>query len=175
MTQRTTRWAVVGLILTMAGISSLQAGSVTAGATLFEAHRWRGSLSVGSGQGSGDTYMVAGLGLGYFLARGLELGLDGEAWVGADPQIYKVTPGIRYIYSGIERFWPYVGAFYRRTIYSGLTDLNSYGGRYGAYMSLGGNAYAGFGGVSEKLVDCDEKVYDSCTSNYPEITFSLSF
>lgn len=130
---------------------------------------------MGSGQGAGDSYIVAGLGVGYFIANGLELGLDGEAWWGTDPQIYKVTPGIRYIYPGFERFWPYVGGFARRTIYQGLDDLSSYGARYGAYMALSGNAYAGFGGVYEKLSECDDTIYDSCTSTYPEITFSLSF
>ena len=119
--------------------------------------------------------MVAGVGLGYFVANGLELGLDGEAWVGSSPQIYKVTPGIRYVYSGFERFWPYAGAFYRRTFYEGLDDLNSYGGRYGAYVSVSPNAYAGIGGVYEVLSGCDEKFYSSCTSNYPEVTLSLSF
>lgn len=152
-----------------------QAGSVTAGTSLFQAHRWRGSFSASSAQGVGETYIVAGLGLGYFIANGLEAGLDGEAWVGSSPQIYKLTPGIRYVYSGFERFWPYVGGFYRRTFYEGLNDLNSYGGRYGAYMALSGNAYAGIGGVYEILAGCDEKSYGSCTSSYPEITLSLSF
>ncbi len=154
---------------------STQAASVSAGKSLFEAGRWRGSFSVGTGQGTGDTYMVAGLGVGYFLANGLEAGFDGEAWVGSSPQTYKLTPGLRYVYSGFEKFWPYLGAFYRRTIYDGLGDLNSYGGRYGAYMSLGGNAYAGLGGVYEKLLDCNETIYSSCTSTYPEVSFSLSF
>ena len=120
-------------------------------------------------------YKRQGLGLGYFVANGLGLGLDGEAWVGSSPQVYKLTPGIRYVYSGFERIWPYVGGFYRRTFYEGLDDLNTYGGRYGAYMALSGNAYVGAGGVYEILAGCDEKVYDSCTTSYPEITFSLSF
>lgn len=151
------------------------AASLSVGASLFEAGRWRGSFSLGSSQGAGNTYTVAGLGVGYFVANGLELGLDGEAWMGSSPQVYKLTPGVRYVYSSLERFWPYVGAFYRRTFYERLNDLNTYGGRYGAYVALSGNAYAGVGGVYEKLVGCDDKKYDSCTSTYPEITLSLSF
>jgi hypothetical protein len=119
--------------------------------------------------------MVAGLGVGTFLVNGLEAGLDGEAWVGSSPQVYKITPGLRYVFSGFDRFWPYIGVFYRRTIYEGLGDLNSYGGRYGVYMPLGRNAYAGVGGVYEKLSGCEETTYTSCTSSYPEITLSLSF
>lgn len=152
-----------------------QAASMSAGTSLFNAHRWRGSFTAGTSQGTGRTYMVAGLGVAYFIANGLELGLDGEAWTGASPQVYKVTPGIRYVYSGFDRLWPYVGVFYRRTFYQGLDDLNTYGGRYGAYIPLSGNAYAGVGGVYEKRVACEEKVYDFCTSSYPEITLSFSF
>ncbi|MBP9699250.1 MAG: hypothetical protein KBD85_04440 [Elusimicrobia bacterium] len=165
---------IMGMFVCLVG-SSHAGASVSAGKSLFDAGRWRGSFSVGSGQSAGDTYMVAGLGVGYFIANGLEAGFDGEAWIGASPQTYKLTPGLRYVYSGFEKFWPYVGAFYRRTFYEGWDDLNSYGARYGAYMSLGGNAYAGLGGVYEKLLDCNESVYSSCTSTYPEITFSLSF
>jgi hypothetical protein len=153
----------------------VQAGSVTAGTSLFQAHRWRGSFFASSAQGVGQTYLVAGVGLGYYIANGLELGMDGEAWVGSSPQIYKMTPGIRYVYSGFERVWPYLGAFYRRTFYEGLNDLNSYGGRYGAYIPVSRNAYAGVGGVYEVLSGCDDKLYNSCTSSYPEITLSLSF
>ncbi len=72
-------------ILSLAGYA--QAGSVTAGTSLFQANRWRGSFFASSAQGVGETYMVAGVGLGYFVANGLELGLDGEAWVGSSPQI----------------------------------------------------------------------------------------
>lgn len=156
-------------------VGQVQAASLSAGASLFEARRWRGSFTAGTSQGTGNTYMVAGLGVGYFIANGLELGFDGEAWVGSSPQVYKLSPGLRYVYSGFERVWPYVGAFYRRTFYEGLEDLNTYGGRYGVYTALGGNAYAGVGGVYEKLAGCDEMKYDSCTSMYPEITLSLSF
>lgn len=152
-----------------------QAGTVSAGTSLFQAGRWRGSFSAGSGQGNGDAYIVAGLGVGYFLVNRLEAGFDGEAWIGSSPQLYKLTPGLRYVYSGFEKFWPYVGAFYRRTVYDGLPDLSSYGGRYGVYVSVAPNAYAGVGGVYEQLANCDEHVYDSCSSSYPEISISLSF
>ena len=169
------RRVLVLVVVMMALVGMARAGSISAGASLFEAGRWRGSFSAGSGQGNGDTYMVAGVGVGYFLLNGLEAGLDGEAWIGSSPQLYKLTPGLRYVYSGFDRFWPYVGGFYRRTIYEGFPDLNSYGGRYGVYLSVAPNAYAGVGGVYEKLTNCDERVYDSCSSTYPEISLSLSF
>jgi len=36
----------------------------------------------------------------YFVAKGLELGVDGEAWTGNSPSIYKVSPQVRYVLTG---------------------------------------------------------------------------
>src|SRR6266850_1746318 len=67
------------------------------------------------------------------------------------------------------------GAFYRRTFITGLDDLDSYGGRAGAYFQLGRNAYVGVAGVYESYTDCTDSRYRSCSDTYPEVTFTFAF
>jgi hypothetical protein len=139
--------------------------------------RGRTRLSLGAGWGSasnGNYFLVSG-GLGYFLLNGLEAGLDGEAWTGNSPQIYKVTPGLRYVFSAGGRMFPYIGGFYRRVFYSDEEPLNSVGGRFGAYLPIGGRVFAGLGAVFEQQLDCDTRVYQYCNTTYPEFTLSFSF
>src|SRR4051812_47780655 len=58
-------------------------GSRSLGASGWIA-RGRSRLSLGAGWGSADngSYVLLTAGLGYFLMKGLEAGLDGEAWLG---------------------------------------------------------------------------------------------
>jgi hypothetical protein len=134
-----------------------------------------GSLYISSGQALGNTYTTLGAGLGYMVADGLMLGFNGEAWFGNDPDIYKLTPEVRYTFAQMERFKPYVGAFATRTFYDGYEDLNSYGARAGVYIPFGGNAAASFGVVYEKASGCDEAVYRECDQVYPEAGLLFSF
>jgi len=139
--------------------------------------RGRTRLSVGAGWGSASngSYALLSAGAGYFLWNGVEAGLDGEAWLGNSPQIYKVTPGLRYVFRSSDRLFPYIGAFYRRVLYTDESPLNSVGGRFGAYVPMGKNAYAGAGGVFEQQLDCDTRVYEYCNTLYPEFTLSFTF
>jgi hypothetical protein len=145
------------------------------------ASRWisRGKtrLSVGAGWGSASngSYALLSAGLGYFLMNGLEAGLDTEAWLGNHPQIYKVTPGLRYVFHTSERLFPYVGGFFRRVIYSGEEPLSSVGGRAGAYVPMGERVYAGAGAVWEQQLDCDTRVYKYCSTVYPEFSIAFTF
>jgi len=50
-------------IFTLSGLA--RAGLISAGTSLLEAGRWRGSFSAVSGQGNGDTSM--GVGVAFFL------------------------------------------------------------------------------------------------------------
>lgn len=159
-------------LLSVVGVGE---SSVTVGTNLFGRGRTRLSVYGGAAGAFNQTYAMLGLGAGYFIANGLEAGVDGEAWFGNSPKIYKVTPQIRYVLYQAAGVKPYVGGFYRRTIYEGLDDLNSYGGRVGVFSPLGGRGYAGVGLVYEKLVNCDTKTYSSCDSTYPEVSFSVGF
>jgi hypothetical protein len=133
-------------------------------------------VNVVGGMGStfGQSYLIIGAGISYYIADGLALGVGGEGWILQDPTIWKVSPEIRYTFWKLDRFKPYVGAFYRKTfIGDPFDDYNSWGGRAGvSYRS--GNSYVSLGVVHEEFLDCDSS-WGDCSSTYPEISFWFSF
>ena len=133
------------------------------------------SVLVGNGYAFNESYLIVGVGFGYFVAKGLELGLDGESWSGANPGITKISPALRYVVPTNSAIRPYVGAFYRRTMIDNYDDLNSAGGRAGIYFVSGKGSYFGAGAVYENYLSCDTKVYHSCSDTYPEIIFAIAF
>ncbi len=141
----------------------------------FAGGSMRLSVLVGNGYAFNESYLIVGVGFGYFLANGFELGLEAENWSGSSPHITKLSPEVRYVIptSGIVR--PYVGAFYRRTIIESFDDLDSAGGRAGIYLLSGRGSYFGAGAVYEKYFSCNESVYHSCSDTYPEIIFAIAF
>jgi hypothetical protein len=147
----------------------------SASADVFSRGRLHGIVTAGSGSAFNETYFVIGAGVSYYLLDGLAVGVNLETWQGADPTLTKLTPSVQYVFYQVRTVKPYVGAFYRRTYISGLDDLNSYGGRAGAYVQLGRNAWLGLGAVYEKYADCRESVYRSCSDTYPEVTFTFAF
>ena len=107
------------------------------------------------------------------MLNGLEVGVDVEGWLFNDPNIWKVTPQVRYVFWKIKPITPYVGAFWRKTFVSdNWPDYESYGGRAGIAMNKGRN-YLALGAVYEKFTDDifsgDNDVW------YPEIAFWFSF
>jgi hypothetical protein len=146
-----------------------------AGRDPFADGSMRLSVLVGNGYAFDESYLIVGVGFGYFVAKGLELGLDGESWSGASPHINKISPAIRYVLPTNSAIRPYVGAFYRWTTIENYKDLNSAGGRAGIYFVSGQGSYFGAGVVYEKYLSCDEKVYHSCSDTYPEIIFAIAF
>ena len=141
----------------------------------FEKGGSRVSVVVGSGYTLNESYVILGLGAGYFVAKGLELGLDGQAWVGGDPGIYKIKPQATYILPIQSRFRPYAGAFYSHIFIDGFDDQDTVGGRGGVYFTSDQKWFMGIGAVYESYLNCDKDVYSSCDDVYPEITFSVSF
>jgi hypothetical protein len=129
----------------------------------------------GTGDAFNDSYIVIGVGGSYFVADGLNVGLQFETWTNGDPGIYKIAATMNYVFYKVPRVLPYVGTFYRYTDIDGLDSLSSVGGRLGAYLSVGRNGYAGFGMVYESYLDCDTRIYSSCDSTYPEASFVFSF
>jgi hypothetical protein len=146
-----------------------------AGRDPFADGSMRLSVLVGNGYAFDESYLIVGVGFGYFVAKGLELGLDGESWSGASPHINKISPAVRYVLPINSAMRPYVGAFYRWTTIDNYKDLNSTGGRAGIYFVSGQGSYFGAGAVYEKYHSCDEKVYHSCSDTYPEIIFAIAF
>jgi len=132
-------------------------------------------VSGGTGYAFNQTYFVLGLGATYYVINGLNVGLFAESWTGEDPHLTKLTPSIQYVFYQVPVLKPYVGAFYRRTYISGQNDLNSVGGRAGAYFQAGRNAYVGAGVVYESYRDCNTAIYRSCSDTYPELSFTVAF
>jgi hypothetical protein len=138
----------------------------------------QGSQSVaiiaGSGSAFRDDYLILGLGYGYYVVDGLELGIDAQFWLSGDPSITKVSPQIRYVFTQPKTIKPYIGGFVRRTFISDFTDLDSVGYRAGLNFMGRGNFFFGAGFVYERYQDCNDAIVANCSDTYPEILFSFS-
>jgi hypothetical protein len=129
----------------------------------------------GTGNAFDETYLVLGVGVSYFLVDGLSIGLIAESWTGSDPNMYKITPSVQYVFYQAPTVKPYVGAFYRRTFVDDLPNINSVGARGGVYFQVGRNAYFGVGAVYESYLDCSTTVFRSCSDTYPELSLTFAF
>jgi len=167
------------LILSVMNNTAFAASVGTGGvSTAFSRNSTTFGVVLGSGSAFNDNYIILGLGVGYYVVDGLELGIDLQHWISGEPSITKVSPQIRYVFTQPEVIKPYVGAFYRRTYYGSyrgidLDDQDSFGYRAGAYFSANNGVYIGGGIVYEEYTDC--AAFTDCSSTYPEILFTVSF
>ena len=179
MDMRTINKLAVLLVLLCAAKVSLAASAGTGGiSTAFSKNSTSVGVVVGSGSAFNDNYFILGLGVGYYVVQGLELGIDLQHWFSGDPSITKLSPQIRYVFTQPKVIKPYVGAFYRRTYYGDykgidLEDQDSFGYRAGAYFTTNNRLYIGGGVVYEEFKDCS--AYTDCSTTYPEILFTVSF
>lgn len=129
----------------------------------------------GVGSNFNQSYGIVGAGLGYYVADGLEAGVDFESWFGNSPSVNKITPQLRYVFWQGERLKPYVGAFWRHTwLGGGWPDYDSWGGRAGvAYRS--GNNYLAVGVVHERYIHNDRITFSDDSDTYPEVAFWIAF
>jgi hypothetical protein len=141
----------------------------------FGAGNMRLSLAFGGATAFDRNYSVFGLGFGYFVADGIEAGLDAETWFGNSPHIEQVSPQVRVVVNRDSPVRPYIGAFYRRTHIEGFRDFDTIGGRAGVFFLAGRNAYFGAGLALDSHLNCDRTVYSSCTEAYPELLFAVVF
>ncbi|HYR37321.1 MAG TPA: hypothetical protein VEQ87_23735 [Burkholderiales bacterium] len=160
---------------TVMGICSVPLANAQEVAGMFGKGRLHGIVTAGYGSAFGDDYAIFGAGVSYYLIDGLAIGGAFETWRGGDPTLSKLTFSTQYVFYQVPRIKPFIGAFYRRTFITGLDDLDSYGGRAGAYFQLGRNAYVGVAGVYESYTDCTDSRYRSCSDTYPEVTFTFAF
>ena len=150
-----------------------QAAQNRANAGYFAKGSKRVGLLVGLGNSFGQTYVILGLGIGYYIVNGLEVALDGEAWWGNSPQLYRLTPGVRYTFWQMKKVKPYVGAAYRSTwVTGGGSRFDSALGRAGIFYGGRGKTYVGLGVIAEKFLDCNN---GDCTNIYPELLFAMAF
>ena len=173
MTLRENLVAITAAAVVTFASSSQAVASEVGGA--FSQGRTSVLVAAGTGYAFDQSYFVLGLGAGYYVIDGLNIGLSVESWSGSHPGLYKVTPSVQYVFHQVPRLNPYVGAFYRRAYVDGLPDINSVGGRAGVYLAAGRSAYIGIGAVYESYVDCNKVLYRSCSEIYPEVSFTISF
>lgn len=167
-------------VIAMSNVTVSNAASVGTGGvgTAFSKGSTTLGLVLGSGSAFNNSYIILGAGVGYYVVKGLELGVDVQYWASAEPSITQISPQIRYVFTQPKVVKPYLGAFYRRTFYGdfkgvSIDDLNSYGYRAGAYFSTNNRVYIGGGIVYEQYTDCSALV--DCSNTYPEILFQVSF
>jgi hypothetical protein len=141
----------------------------------FAAGNARLSVSLGGATAFDQNYSIFGIGGGYFVADGVEVGLDVEEWSGNSPRIEQVSPQVRFVLVRGGTVQPYAGAFYRRTMIQGHPGHDTIGGRAGVFFLTGRNAYLGAGLAQEVHLNCDRTVYSSCQEIYPELLFAVIF
>ena len=133
------------------------------------------SLLLGTGSNVANEYLVLGAGLGYYFIDGAEIGLDYEVWFLGTPVMHRVSPELRYVFEMVPTVKPYVGAFYRHSFVNGLDDLDSIGGRLGAYFSPPhGRVYIGGGIAYDHVLACDSSGFIECDIIHPEIAIGAS-
>jgi hypothetical protein len=136
----------------------------------LEPPRWRAAVSLGSGTSSGHSYVMLGGLLGYEVAAGFELYLDGQYWGGAQPSLGRVAPGVNW-YAPLP-FRPYLGAYYARSFVGGdQPDQDAVGGRAGLSLASAPRAALGAGLVWERLLDCSS----GCDAWWPELSVGFRF
>jgi hypothetical protein len=168
---------LLGVLLLLLGSPlTVHAASASASASYpFSQGSARLSIFLGGGTAFNQDYTIIGLGGGYFVADGVEVGLDVETWTGNTPRIEQVSPQVRYVLNVAGIVKPYAGAFYRRTHIESYRDTNSIGARAGAFFLVGTNAYFGAGLVLDNHLNCDRTVYNHCSEIYPELLFAFVF
>lgn len=146
----------------------------------FAKGRSRLSLSGGTTNQFNTSYIVIGGGYGYFVANGLELGLDAAFYFGDDPSISVVSPNVRYIVWQAGAIKPYVGVFAQRQFlgeYRGvdLDDIDSVGARGGIVWSTG-RSFLTLGLAYSQVVDCEShtQIELECERYLPEFGFGMS-
>ncbi len=141
----------------------------------FTAGNARLSISFGGATAFNRNYSIFGIGGGYFIADGVEVGLDAEEWSGNSPRIEQVSPQVRVVLTREGTVQPYAGAFYRRTLIEGYPGRDTIGARAGVFFLTGRSAYFGAGLAQEVHLNCDRTVYSSCSETYPELLFAVIF
>ena len=126
-----------------------------------------------AGSAFNQNYTVLGVGVGYYVVRGLEVGIDVQHWFSNEPSITKISPQVKFVFNELGAIKPYMGIFYRETFIDNQSEEGSFGFRGGAYFSGSGGMHIGAGIVYEEYLDC-EKVIE-CSSSYPEVRFSVNY
>jgi hypothetical protein len=144
-------------------------------AGFFGRGRVRTGFVVGVGNSFNNTYLILGVGAGYYLVNGLEVGANVQGWLLNTPTIWQVSPEVRYVVWQLPKFKPYAGLFYRWNFMQDFDTVNSYGGRLGVFYQSNPRMYMGVGAVWEEFSDCGGNGLSDCSNVYPEFVVSMGF
>lgn len=135
----------------------------------------RNWLSLGKSGAFDNEYFLLGFGVGFFVIDYLELGVEGQYWLGETPAIQKIGLQSQYILPVNFPLKPYAGIFYRNTTVSGKKDMHSNGFRAGLYYNPGPSFILGLGVVHENYLTGDKSEHDEYDRTYPEFVISGTF
>jgi hypothetical protein len=133
------------------------------------------SIGGGNGQAFNSHYFIISASASYYAMDGLSVGASFENWSGGNHSITKIAPSVQYVFYEVPGVQPYIGGFYRHTSVSDLPNINSLGARVGINMASSSNAYVSAGLVYENYVGCQQTIYSSCHSTYPDVNFNVGF
>ncbi|VAW55681.1 hypothetical protein MNBD_GAMMA05-2234 [hydrothermal vent metagenome] len=175
MNYKNSKKTIILLILLFVFSATVSAASIGTGglSTAFSKGNVNLGIVAGTGEAFRENYIILGVGAGYYVLNGLELGVDVQHWFSGNPAITKVSPQIKYVFTQAKSIKPYVGVFYRTTFIEDLNNENSFGYRLGAFFSGSNGVYIGGGIVYEEYENCSRFV--DCSNTYPEIIISVSF
>ncbi|WP_455210396.1 hypothetical protein [Kaarinaea lacus] len=133
------------------------------------------SFNLGFSDSLNKDYVGFGVGYRYFPLDGVEVDLDFDLLLGNEPIIYRVSPGIRYVFYPLQTFIPYVGTFYQYSYIVNMENKGGLGARAGFYTPLGHRTYISYGVSVGELRQCEKAVYGDCSIVQAEFSFSLVF
>jgi len=142
---------------------------------IFEQGSTQFSVLGGTGSAFNNNYLVIGAGVSYYVVDRVGVGLSYENWSGSSPGIQKISPSAQYVFHRMDILQPYVGGFFRHSIISGQSGINSVGARGGVYFATGSRSVVGAGLAYESYLSCRTAVYSSCDEVYPEVSFIFKF
>jgi hypothetical protein len=162
------KYAVLSLTILTLSLSSVKiyASAFSEGSVSFD-------IVAGAGSAFNQNYTVLGVGIGYYVAKGLEVGIDIEHWFSSEPSITKVSPQVKFVFSELGAIKPYAGGFYRETFINNQSEEGSFGFRGGAFFSSSNGMNIGAGIVYEEYLDCVRVV--ECSTTYTDVRFSLNY
>jgi hypothetical protein len=165
---------MVGLLILGIGVQAHAGNNLEKGKTPFD--RGQITLTLGAGRQSafGQSYVAVGIGAGYFVLDGLEVGLSAVHEFGGPPSINALSPSVRYVAQPLAH-WPvipYVGAFYRHWFVGDpYSDVDLVGARAGL-LHIQGRLIVGLGVAYEHIIS---ECFGDCDSVYPDVTFAFTF
>ena len=138
----------------------------------------RGHITLMAGGGSQTVnnfhYLGVGLGAGYYVLDGVELGLFALHEFGSGPSLNEVSPSLQYVARPLVGSWPlipYGGVFYNHWFVGAPgTDTDTAGTRAGV-LYLSGKVIAGIGVVYEHVLS---GCVQTCDQVYPDVTLGFS-